>query len=275
MNDAPQRERIRADLDTSLIVEAAAGTGKTTELVARIIRVLAEGRAKMNQLAAVTFTEKAAGELKLRLRSELERTRARTTDDDQRINLGEALAHLEEAQLNTIHGFCLDLLRERPVEAGVDPGFQPMDEGESERLYGEAFDAWMQKELDNPREGVRRALRRKSFGTAENASAPAERLRQAGWDLLQWRDLPGKWRRDAFDRQASIDLLVTQIREYADMTGRGCPLPVRLFRDSVTAAERTRAPHSSQYFDDLEARLVELARDRGLSRPPTGLAKLK
>jgi ATP-dependent exoDNAse (exonuclease V) beta subunit len=276
MNDAPQRERIRTDLDTSLIVEAAAGTGKTTELVARIIRVLAEGRAKMNQLVAVTFTEKAAGELKLRLRSELERTRARTTDEDQRINLGEALAHLEEAQLNTIHGFCLDLLRERPVEARVDPGFQPMDDAESERLYGEAFDAWMQKELDHPREGVRRALRRKSFGSGpEKESAPAERLRQAGWDLLQWRDLPGKWRRDAFDRQSSVDVLVTQIKEYAELTGRGCPLPLRLFRDFVTAAERTRSPRSPQYYDDLEARLVELARDRALTRPPTGLARLK
>ncbi len=279
MNDQDQRERIRSGLDSSLIVEAAAGTGKTTELVARMIRVLAEGRAKMNQLAAVTFTEKAAGELKLRLRSELERTRARTEDDNQRLNLGEALAHLEEAQLNTIHGFCLDLLRERPVEAGVDPGFQPMDEAESERLYGEAFDAWMQKELDHPREGVRRVLRRKSFGTGgDRESAPAERLRQAGWDLLQWRDLPGKWRRDAFDRQSSVDSLVTQIKEYAEMTGRACPLPVRLFRDSVAAADRlhhTRSIHSPQSYDDLEARLVELARDRGLTRPPTGLARLK
>jgi ATP-dependent helicase/nuclease subunit A len=276
MNDHDQRERIRSDLDSSLIVEAAAGTGKTTELVARMIRVLAEGRARMNQLVAVTFTEKAAGELKLRLRSELERTRARTEDLNQRENLGEALAHLEEAQLNTIHGFCLDLLRERPVEAGVDPGFQPMDDAESERLYGEAFDAWMQKELDRPREGVRRALRRKSFGIGgEAASAPADRLRQAGWDLLQWRDLPGEWRRDVFDRQASVDALVAQIREYADLTGRACPLPVRLFRDAEAAAERTRLSNSPQHYDDLEARLVELARDRGLNRPPTGLARLK
>jgi len=276
MNDQAQRERIRTDLDSSLIVEAAAGTGKTTELVARMIRVLADGRAKMNQLVAVTFTEKAAGELKLRLRSELERARARTEDDGQRVNLSEALAHLEEAQLNTIHGFCLDLLHERPVEGGVDPGFQPMDEPDSERLYSEAFDAWIQKELDHPREGVRRALRRKSFGTGGAAdSAPAERLRQAGWDLLQWRDLPGKWRRDAFDRQTDVDRLVAQIKEYAEMTGRGGPLPVRLFRDSVAAAERTRSIHSPQHYDDLEARLVELARDRGLTRPPVGLARLK
>ena len=110
--DLAARERIRNDLATSMIVEAAAGTGKTTELVARMIRVLAEGRAQVSELVAVTFTEKAAGELKLRLRSELEKVRTTATSDEQRDHLGVALAHLEEAQLNTIHGFCLDLLRE-------------------------------------------------------------------------------------------------------------------------------------------------------------------
>src|SRR5437016_11232299 len=120
--DFEARLRLRTDLDHSFVVEAAAGTGKTTELVQRMIRVLASGRAQVGQIAAVTFTEKAAGELKLRLRSELERARAAAVDGekpdgDEHENLGRALAHLEEAQLNTIHGFCLDLLRERPVEA--------------------------------------------------------------------------------------------------------------------------------------------------------------
>src|SRR3954467_8897668 len=74
--DAESRAAIANDLDDTLIVEAAAGTGKTTELVNRILRVLATGRAKMVQVVAVTFTEKAAGELKLRLREELERARS-------------------------------------------------------------------------------------------------------------------------------------------------------------------------------------------------------
>ena len=70
--DADARERIRTSLDESLIVEAAAGTGKTTELVARIINLLASGAARVDEVLAVTFTEKAAGELKLRLREELD-----------------------------------------------------------------------------------------------------------------------------------------------------------------------------------------------------------
>ena len=61
---------------------------------------------------AVTFTEKAAGELKLRLREELERERAKAEGETHRY-LEEALEKLEEAQVNTIHGFCADLLRER------------------------------------------------------------------------------------------------------------------------------------------------------------------
>ena len=71
--DQHVRDQIRTDLDCNMVVEAAAGTGKTSELVQRIIAVLAEGRASVDQIIAVTFTEKAAGELKLRLRSELEK----------------------------------------------------------------------------------------------------------------------------------------------------------------------------------------------------------
>ncbi len=78
-SDADARAAIRDDLDATLVVEAAAGTGKTTELVNRILRVLEAGLTTMEQIVAVTFTEKAAGELKLRLREALEtaRTKAR------------------------------------------------------------------------------------------------------------------------------------------------------------------------------------------------------
>jgi len=73
--DQTARDRIRNDLDTSLVVEAAAGTGKTSELVRRIISVIKSGRATLDQIVAVTFTDAAAGELKLRLRGEIERER--------------------------------------------------------------------------------------------------------------------------------------------------------------------------------------------------------
>src|SRR6187455_3726425 len=76
---AENRDLIATELDSTLIVEAAAGTGKTTELVGRIVALIEHQRATIDQIVAVTFSEKAAGELKLRLREELERARARTT----------------------------------------------------------------------------------------------------------------------------------------------------------------------------------------------------
>ena len=124
LSDQIDRDRIANSLDDTLVVEAAAGTGKTTELVARILRVLATGRAEVGHIVAVTFTEKAAGELKLRLREALERERSATKEPEARERLDKALGSLEEAHVNTIHGFCAELLRERPVEAGVDPLFE-------------------------------------------------------------------------------------------------------------------------------------------------------
>src|SRR6185295_11929276 len=148
--DGAARGAIANDLDATLVVEAAAGTGKTTELVNRILGVLATGRAKMAEIVAVTFTEKAAGELKLRLRETLERERALVAghtpaDEEIRRRLEHALETLEEAHVNTIHGFCADLLRERPVEARVDPLFSVLTEPQSDRLYARAFRAWLQE----------------------------------------------------------------------------------------------------------------------------------
>ena len=115
--DQGARDRIRTSLDESMVVEAAAGTGKTSELVARLVEVLAEGRGRADTIVAVTFTEKAAGELKLRLRAELEKARqAAGAGSQRRERLDTAVAHLEEARVSTIHGFCNDLLHERPVE---------------------------------------------------------------------------------------------------------------------------------------------------------------
>ena len=76
LSDAAARSRIRDDLGATLFVEAAAGTGKTSALVSRIVSLLRSGRSSLDRVAAVTFTEKAAGEMKLRLRAEIESARA-------------------------------------------------------------------------------------------------------------------------------------------------------------------------------------------------------
>src|SRR5205085_2083002 len=115
------RRRIRTSLDESLIVEAAAGTGKTSELVQRIVNVIRSGRATVDRIVAVTFTRKAAGEMRLRLRIELDKVRSSTTDPAEIQRLEGAVSRLEEAHIGTIHGFCAELLRQRPVEANIPP----------------------------------------------------------------------------------------------------------------------------------------------------------
>ena len=111
MEDAGAREIIRNNLDRTLIVEAAAGTGKTSELVNRMIAALRSGRARVDHVAAVTFTHKAAGELKVRLRQKLDEAR-QTASGTERENLEDALKRLEEAAIGTIHSFCAQILRE-------------------------------------------------------------------------------------------------------------------------------------------------------------------
>jgi len=221
--DAADRQRIADDLDATLVVEAAAGTGKTTELVRRIVRLVHTGRASIDEVVAVTFSEKAAGELKLRLREELERARlvpGLSAADAGRLE--RAVQRFEEAHVSTIHGFCADLLRERPVEARLDPSFAVLTEGQAGRIFDEAFTEWIQRELDDPSEGVRRSLRRittRNFGQDVDEDAPIARLRRAGLDLVEWRDHPAPWQRPSgFDRTAQIDHLLDAIGTFSQIS---------------------------------------------------------
>ena len=158
---AENRELIATELDKTLIVEAAAGTGKTTELVGRIVALIQNKRAAIGQIVAVTFSEKAAGELKLRLREELERSRAKAAPNSAASALLDDAVHdFEEAHISTIHTFCADLLRERPVEARVDPAFAVLTDTQADALFNEVFSSWLHEQLAHPQEGVRRSLRR-------------------------------------------------------------------------------------------------------------------
>jgi ATP-dependent exoDNAse (exonuclease V) beta subunit len=219
--DAESRRLIEEAIDDTLIVEAAAGTGKTTELVNRILRILRDGRAEVREIVAVTFTEKAAGELKLRLRQGLEQERKEATRHDVIARIERAIQNLEEAHVSTIHGFCADLLRERPVEARVDPLFRVLTEGQAERLFADAFHGWLQARLEDPPEGVRRSLRRSSRALRPgelDEDGPVERLRRAAYDLAQWRDFRTPWTREPFDRAAAIERVIALVHTLADIS---------------------------------------------------------
>jgi ATP-dependent helicase/nuclease subunit A len=266
-SDRAARESIRNDLDDTLVVEAAAGTGKTTELVNRILRVLSKGAAEMHQVVAVTFTEKAAGELKLRLRQKLEQVRGDAADAVVRDNLERALASLEEAHVNTIHGFCAELLRERPVEARVDPLFAVLTEPQSDRLYDRAFTAFLQQTLTAPTDGVRRALRRTSAPSfAESGSGPVDRLRRAGRQLAEWRDFDAPWRKPPFDRDAAMSRVLGLLHDLARKSSEASSPRDNLFIDTDAVRRLSRQIELETSFGHRDPDGWEATR-RSRSRP--------
>ena len=137
----------------NLFVEAGAGSGKTHKMAERMAAGIASGAYQIEGMAAVMFTRKAAAELRGRFHSrwrKAEKLRAnKQTSGIERVNRP---ANLERFFAGTIHSFCAHLLRERPVEAGIPPGFTELDEVEDERLRKQAWN-------DYARRRVRPAIR--------------------------------------------------------------------------------------------------------------------
>jgi ATP-dependent helicase/nuclease subunit A len=219
ISDQAVRDRIRDDLDVTLVIEAAAGTGKTTALVNRIVSVIGSGRGELARIVAVTFTEKAAGELKLRLRAEIERARQNTEPfSEARARFDLALKQLEEARIGTIHSFCADLLRERPVEAHVDPMFEVAPEDVAGEMFDSAFERWFEKILDNPGEGMRRLLRRRDLSSRTGPRAIA---RRAALELMNWRDFDSPWQHSPMARDAEIDAIIAEVEALGKLAELG------------------------------------------------------
>src|SRR4051812_7063893 len=132
--DQESRRIIREELLTNILVEAGAGSGKTQMLAERMAAGVAAGVYQVENMAAVTFTRKAASELRGRFHLALEGTLAGTRSRDPVARLQMALSNLERFFAGTIHSFCARLLRERPVESGVSPGFTELDEAQDLEL---------------------------------------------------------------------------------------------------------------------------------------------
>ena len=145
--DSEQRGRISEQLDINILVEAAAGTGKTTSMINRMVALIRHGKCEVGTLAAVTFTRKAAAELRSRFQVALERAarQAASNDDAAAFQPGEAerlqaaVNQIERCFVGTIHSFCARLLRERPIEAGVDLAFREIDEQTDAVLRSQAW----------------------------------------------------------------------------------------------------------------------------------------
>jgi len=148
IRDEATRQEVRAGTDRSVLVEAAAGTGKTTLVVDRILQGIRDGSLRLSAAVVITFTEKAAGELEARLRGKLAEDvhRAEATPEE-RARVQAAIGELDRAHISTIHSFCSGLLREKPAEAGVDPEFSVLDETQSELLRRDHWREWMNAQV--------------------------------------------------------------------------------------------------------------------------------
>ncbi|MFY0544973.1 UvrD-helicase domain-containing protein [Brevibacillus sp. H7] len=147
--DQAARDQIENQLETNFLVEAGAGSGKTTSLVKRMVNLVLSGYCKVNEMVAITFTRKAADELRERFQSALEKRYREEQDQTKRMLLGQALANLDQCFLGTIHSFCAKLLRERPIEAKIDPAFLELDESQDRRIKELVWHQYLQTVSEN------------------------------------------------------------------------------------------------------------------------------
>jgi len=233
LSDAADRRRAATEFDRNLVVVAGAGTGKTALLVERALNLVAGAGIPIGQLAAITFTEKAAAELRERLAAGLEGLHAlaagiaRAEAGGASTEAGRAYAwlrneagvdtaaiarralaallDLDSASVSTLHAFCSEILRRFPREAGVDPAYR-VDEGPIFRsLFEEEWDRFL---LDELGPGARRA---EVWHRALGHPAALEAIRALGPVLALFRLPWDPEREPAYPAGEARDLLAGEI----------------------------------------------------------------
>ena len=180
---APNAEQLAAiDAPGLVFVSAGAGTGKTTVLVERFVRAVCDRGLPIDSVLAITYTERAAGELRGRIRRRL-----------AELSRYDLARELDGAWISTIHGFCHRLLKAHPFEAGVDPQFRVLDENQARVLAGEAFEAALGAFCaSDDRERIRLLATYGTRGLRRMLTGVYETLRSAGRDLvLEVAERPG------------------------------------------------------------------------------------
>ena len=147
----------------NLVIEAGAGTGKTTAIVAEVLKLMLDREdLAPERIVLMTFTEKAAGEIADRIRTALEELNASDSTswplasphplviiedrEKARRAIAHHLANIDLLRSQTIHSFCQSLLRAFPIEAGLDPRFKIIEGFERSLLYGQLYDTWVDAE---------------------------------------------------------------------------------------------------------------------------------
>ena len=239
-SDQPARNTIVKRLDENMVVEAGAGTGKTRSLVERVVALITTGRASIGGIAAITFTEAAAAELRSRIGETLERVSGDPSREQvERERCRRGVDDLDQAAIQTLHSFAGSLLRERPLEAGLPPGFDVRDEIEAEVAFEKMWSEWLDTTLDDPE--------------AQEALRPA--LEQ-GMTLRQLRDIADRFHKN-YDLLVDVSFdMPSEQATHGEREAELIPVLELLRRFALDYADERKADGEVEFQD-----LLVLARD--------------
>lgn len=209
--DQAERDKITNVLNKNFLVEAGAGSGKTHSLVERMVNLIVTGTYEIGEIVAITFTKKAADELKERFQTGLEKRRKDASDQIEKERIEQALANFDQCYLGTVHSFCARLLRERPIEAGLDFDFTELDEVEDAQLVDEAWEQYITHMRVNHREKIDELIDL-GFDIAE--------LRKNIHHLREYGDV--HWHYDEVDKP-SLDGAFQELKKFIEYTKRSLP----------------------------------------------------
>jgi len=234
-DDTGARAQVWSDLDSTLVVVAGAGTGKTTALVGRIVELVRSGRAPLRAVAAITFTEAAAAELRQRIRERIETVAAEHPEETL---LADARQEVDEAAISTLHAFAQRILVEHGVAAGIPPGFDVLDETAERADFEARFERFADTLLADP--GAEPALVLAfSLGLTPDDLVEMARALHRHWDRLE-------------------DGGLAALEHMAPAGGTGAPADVGGVLDAIDGA-LAMARWCTDDDDNLKAHLARLA----------------
>ncbi len=157
INEVPDkevREEIVHNFETNYLIDAGAGSGKTTILVERIANLIKQRKTSIQRIAAITYTRNSTANLILKIREKLEEYYLLEEDDKSRQAIEEALEYINYAHISTIHSFCYRIVLEHPYELGIDPFSTELDEYEKEKIITELWNNFWLNKLENADEHI-------------------------------------------------------------------------------------------------------------------------
>lgn len=254
----------------NILVSASAGSGKTTVLIERLMRLVMEERVEVNAILAMTFTEAAANEMKKRLAAALQSAYETSTNEEEKAYITRQLTSIQTAHISTIHSFCLSIIQDYYYIIGLDPEriSNIMDNGVMEQAKAEALAKAFEKQYEKQDEDFLRTCMMFS-SRAENNDALSSCIQNLA-NLSSSKPNPKKWLEDckemyhdirtldaipSFMQDAFFDYLHVQIERYHEMLDRLAYLYE--YRYSEEEKKKTAVMKKYGTLGDVEKALLE------------------